>query len=236
MGKLIDMIGQKYGRLTIVERAPNVETRANWHCVCDCGNKTTVTGKKLRNGHTKSCGCYRAEVSAKEQGHKNKLSIESVKDKLLQNGYELLSEYDRSDARAKMKCTTCSLIFERRIDSSLYNSSGCPSCSKALNGFIGTNYFQRNPEMKNKPCKLYLIEFTGNNEKFWKVGITRRSVERRISKIPYQSKILDVIEGTLFEIFEKEKKIKRENKTLRYRPQLKFNGHSECFRVSPNLT
>ena len=71
MGKLIDMTGQKYGRLTVVSRAPNQETRAAWHCLCDCGNNVTVDGKKLRTQHTQSCGCYRREVSAPKQGKVN---------------------------------------------------------------------------------------------------------------------------------------------------------------------
>lgn len=235
MGKLIDMIGQKYGRLTIVERASNVETRANWHCVCDCRNKVTVTGKKLRNGHTKSCGCYRKEVSAKEQGYKNKLSEEIIVNRLKENGYELLSDYVRSDARATMKCVNCNLIFSRNIGSSLYETSGCPSCSKSLNGFIGSGYFAKNPEMKNVDCKLYLIEFEGNNEHFWKIGITRRAVERRISKIPYTAKKIQTIQKTMQEVYEIEKAIKRQYRSLRYLPQLKFNGHSECFKVPPKI-
>ena len=71
MGKLIDMVGQKYGRLTIVSRAENDGTRARWNCVCDCGNTTILSGKHIRNGHTKSCGCYRSEVSCPKQGKAN---------------------------------------------------------------------------------------------------------------------------------------------------------------------
>jgi hypothetical protein len=71
MGKLIDMVGKKHGRLTVVTRAPNQETRAAWHCACDCGNKVVVDGKKLRTGHTQSCGCYRREVTAPSQGKAN---------------------------------------------------------------------------------------------------------------------------------------------------------------------
>lgn len=34
-----------------------------WLCKCDCGNETTVSGKDLRSGHTKSCGCFQREVA-----------------------------------------------------------------------------------------------------------------------------------------------------------------------------
>jgi hypothetical protein len=71
MGFLIDMIGKKHGRLTVVSRAANDGTRAAWHCLCECGNKVVVDGKKLRTGHTQSCGCYRREVTAPSQGKAN---------------------------------------------------------------------------------------------------------------------------------------------------------------------
>ena len=52
--------GQRFGRLTVLSRSENDRHRkACWLCQCDCGNQTIVTGVKLRQGKTKSCGCYR---------------------------------------------------------------------------------------------------------------------------------------------------------------------------------
>ena len=60
--QLIDMIGKKYGRLTVIARAENsAEGRARWLCKCDCGNEKIVLGKHLRNGSTQSCGCLNKE-------------------------------------------------------------------------------------------------------------------------------------------------------------------------------
>lgn len=60
--KAIDLVGKRFGRLVVVERADNHSTNkhanAHWVCKCDCGNETVVDGHKLRRGHTKSCGCY----------------------------------------------------------------------------------------------------------------------------------------------------------------------------------
>lgn len=64
MGKLVDMIGQKHGRLLVVERAGSTPVRpkqAKWKVICECGRETVVIGKDLRTGATKSCGCLRAE-------------------------------------------------------------------------------------------------------------------------------------------------------------------------------
>ena len=58
MSKLIDMTGQKIGRLLVLERAENdKDGKAMWKCRCDCGNDCVVLGAYLRNGNTKSCGC-----------------------------------------------------------------------------------------------------------------------------------------------------------------------------------
>ena len=71
MGKLIDETGNRHGRLTVLSRVDNQGTRAMWLCECDCGNTIEVSGKALRTEHTKSCGCYRAEVTAPRQGKAN---------------------------------------------------------------------------------------------------------------------------------------------------------------------
>ena len=49
-----DLTGQRFNRLTVVDRAPNVGTYALWRCVCDCGKETTVRASSLKNGNTNS--------------------------------------------------------------------------------------------------------------------------------------------------------------------------------------
>lgn len=61
MAKLMNLIGQRYGRLTVQEYAGKRKGVAMWNCVCDCGNMTTVYAGNLRSGSTVSCGCYRKE-------------------------------------------------------------------------------------------------------------------------------------------------------------------------------
>jgi hypothetical protein len=59
---LTDMIGRKFGKLTVVKRAETHVTSGGqkkimWTCKCDCGNDKTVASQDLKSGHTKSCGC-----------------------------------------------------------------------------------------------------------------------------------------------------------------------------------
>lgn len=59
----IDMLGKKFGRLTVAERIPSPKRndQARWRCVCECGGEVVVAGHKLRAGSTKSCGCFRRD-------------------------------------------------------------------------------------------------------------------------------------------------------------------------------
>ncbi len=59
--KLIDRKGEKYGRLLVVERAPNKserDTNARWLCQCECGKTCVVYGQDLKKGRQVSCGCW----------------------------------------------------------------------------------------------------------------------------------------------------------------------------------
>lgn len=89
MGKstLIDLTGQQFNRLKVIRRAPNRGKQTYWLCECQCENKTLkeVRGADLKNGTTKSCGCWKKEVDMQKIKEFNK-SI----------GYE---EHGMSDSR-----------------------------------------------------------------------------------------------------------------------------------------
>jgi len=64
--KLINRIGHRYGRLTVVERDFFHNKKVTyWKCLCACGNITSVPADDLRKGHTISCGCARNEKSVR---------------------------------------------------------------------------------------------------------------------------------------------------------------------------
>jgi hypothetical protein len=59
----IDLVGQQFGRLQVTALAPRTY-QTMWHCRCECGNTTIVSGINMRSGHTTSCGCYGNAVRA----------------------------------------------------------------------------------------------------------------------------------------------------------------------------
>lgn len=57
-----DMIGSKFGRLTVLSRADNIKQFSAWLCKCECGTEKVIRGTALRAGKTVSCGCYLREI------------------------------------------------------------------------------------------------------------------------------------------------------------------------------
>lgn len=63
-GKVIDILGVRFGRL-VAERFLGIENHAAiWECRCDCGNMTTAKTRYLRYGRKRSCGCLHIDTAS----------------------------------------------------------------------------------------------------------------------------------------------------------------------------
>jgi hypothetical protein len=61
-GRLVNIVGLKFGLLTVLKRAGSKQLSSGyplvtWLAECECGAKKVVDGKSLKNGATRSCGC-----------------------------------------------------------------------------------------------------------------------------------------------------------------------------------
>ena len=62
--KKIDITGERYGRLTVVKEDGKKGKNLLWLCKCDCGRYIHAIAYNLKNGHTKSCGCFAKEIKS----------------------------------------------------------------------------------------------------------------------------------------------------------------------------
>ena len=53
-----NLLGVKFGKLTVIAKAENKNDRTCWRCSCECGGEIVTTTKNLIDGHTISCGCF----------------------------------------------------------------------------------------------------------------------------------------------------------------------------------
>lgn len=66
---MLDLTGQRFGRLVVLREADKRGAHRAWQCACDCGFELPVRQLSLRAGVTVSCGCRRQEGSKPRHGH-----------------------------------------------------------------------------------------------------------------------------------------------------------------------
>lgn len=137
-----DLIGKKFGRLTVIRKLGIKNGNQLWECQCECGNIHNVTTALLNNGGVKSCSCYaidklveRTKNRARElrnsypQWFIDELYYESDKEKAIKG--ELYTQ-----DKVKFVCNNHGIYEQRVADhiilSTSYRRSGCPVCTKFL--------------------------------------------------------------------------------------------------------
>ena len=69
MPRIADLTGQRFGNWTVLEFDAVRNRNSYWRCLCDCGNKKTVSAYSLKRGDSKSCGCKnRQDLTGKKFG------------------------------------------------------------------------------------------------------------------------------------------------------------------------
>ena len=119
------------------------------------------------------------------------------------------------------------------------NGAGCPKCGILKRsaqykenpvGWNKTNWKRCEKSRFFDNYKVYIIECWNDDEKFYKIGRTCRTLKKRFeSGFPYEYKCIYSITGNSVEIFNLESKLKRLNRDFKYIPKQNFGGKYECF-------
>lgn len=107
---LISLVGNRYGKLTVTERAENNRFgHVCYKCKCDCGGEVIVDSTNLRNGNTNSCGCIKSKGEMKIQQYFQNNNIKyqaqySFDDIILSSGRRPFYDFVVFDEENKIKC------------------------------------------------------------------------------------------------------------------------------------
>lgn len=100
----IDETGNRYGHLVVLEYyGKNNDNKTLWRCQCDCGNEKITTGKSLRGGLCKSCGCLKSSGE------------ELIARLLTDNNINFTTQFYFSDLRDYTKTQPLPLYFDFAI-------------------------------------------------------------------------------------------------------------------------
>jgi len=100
----INLSGQKIFRLSVIKEVNKPEhlkgnKKRYWLCRCDCGIEKIVESSNLRNGHSKSCGCLKNEMTGNRfRTHGRRQTAEyrswyAMKDRCLNNRCHAYKDY-----------------------------------------------------------------------------------------------------------------------------------------------
>lgn len=107
---------------------------------------------------------------------------------------------------------------------------GCPRCALNSKGFGRSHAIKK---AKGKICTFYILRCFNENEEFYKIGITMRTIIERYNtpvKMPYNYQIISEVYGEGGSIWDLELSEKRKLINFHYLPKIEFAGaKKECF-------
>lgn len=117
-----DLKGKRFGRLLAVKIIGKTAGGGMlWECICDCGVRVNKQSGRLVSGVTKSCGCYRSELSTangKIQGGHNRKPygessfnslFKSYRESAIRRGYSFNLKPDQFRKLTKGNCSYCGI-------------------------------------------------------------------------------------------------------------------------------
>lgn len=144
----VEMTGQAFGRLVVLERAGASKYRvALWRCLCECGNEVVIGGANLRSGRTNSCGCLHRD-QIREVGKSNTWALRHGHAKT----HRLTTEY-RAWTGLRQRCKNPNATSYKD-----YGGRGILVCKRWDDSF--ENFYE---DMGPKPGPGYSIDRIDNN-------------------------------------------------------------------------
>ena len=160
--KLNDMIGKRYGNLTVIKRVSNdKQGAARFLCDCDCGNEKVVRGYDLRRGDTKSCGCLLGQ---------NALNL--VGERFVK--WTVISRVENTDTGqsrwlCECDCGTCKEVLGNNLVQDRSKSCGCVTVQKTIERSTKHGFAKRNEKHPLYRTWLNMKDRCNNpNNKRWK--------------------------------------------------------------------
>lgn len=159
--RIIDISGQRFGRLVAIEHAGRVVNRSGfrttlWRCKCDCGKESIVRYPLLVSGNTRSCGCLEQENKERMM----KLSQQANR-KSVSRDFEGKLEDHPLYKTWKSMLTRC--YNPNSISYKNYGARGVKICDR-WRGYLGFENFIKDMGERPDGTTLDRIDYNGNYE------------------------------------------------------------------------
>lgn len=143
-------------------------------------------------------------------------------------GYDKVN-YINNNTKVSIECPIHG-YFEQ-VPATHLQGQGCNTCAKLLKGWSKTHFTDACNRNNKGLGILYVIRCFNDNESFYKIGITSKSVKARYASrhhMPYNYEELYVIQDEPSIIYDLENKLILQSAIYRYEPLIFFEGRTEC--------
>lgn len=184
---IANLIGQKFNYLTVINGPIKKGRKIYWECQCDCGNFKIARSDQLKNGQTKSCGCYKNKIFIENNKKRQTLDLTNKKFGRLTALYP--TETRSADGRVIWQCK-CECGREITVDTHGLQQNRILSCGclksrgeLEIENILLKNNIQFEKQKKFNTCRFpdsnylasfdffifntYLIEFDGEQHFYY---------------------------------------------------------------------
>lgn len=171
--KRLDLVGEKFGRWTVLKDVGNKKGCSYWLCRCDCGTERIVLGGSLKSGDSKSCGCLQKEkVSEVGKGKRLNLVGEKI-GRLLVLKDVGNNKWGQSQFLCRCVCGNKVIVSGNNLKSDNTKSCGCYNREKASERFVELTKNQKNENHPN-----YKHGLTETKAYAYQINAKRRALKR----------------------------------------------------------
>jgi len=146
--KAINIIGNKYGKLTVIKKGYSVIKKLYWVCECECGELCYVTSPELRRGRVNFCKKCNTEKSKKsallilynqykkgsiKRGYKFELTLNDFNKIIKENCFYCGIEPKQNYHKKGMRYGIIYNGIDRQDNNIGYDLDNCVPCCKFCN-------------------------------------------------------------------------------------------------------
>lgn len=176
--KRINLVGQKFGFLTVVKHSISKNKNTYWECICTCNTTKIIRGSHLVAGRIQSCGCQTVNILS-NKNRKYEPHIASARHIYITNYKDGYLTFDQFFTLSQLPCFYCKSLPNNYFNTFIGKSTSKYSLENGLFIYNGLDRIDssRNHDIDNvvsccATCNYAKLQLQPSEFKIWLLNIS----------------------------------------------------------------